>query len=392
MNAFDSVGEVEISANGNRRLRQGHLWVYSSDVVKEPAGDAPVFARVIDPASKTAGYALYSAKSEIRLRLLTRENAPPTAELLRRRLRASIERRRHRILPGAACRLVFGEADLLPSVVVDRYADFIVIQTLSRGAEGLKETLVEMIQDEMRPAGIVERNDVKARLLEGLEEKRGMLAGSAPAEVTIQEDGVRFNVDLCSGQKTGFFLDQSENRAAAARYASGRGLDCFCNTGGFGLHFARRCNSVLAAETSSESLAVARRNALLNGFTHVEFREENVFDLLRELERAGEKFDVVSLDPPAFAKNRKALAGALGGYKEINLRAMKLLNPDGVLVTSSCSYHLQEAMFYELLQMAAHDARRYVQVLERRSQSADHPVLIGMPETHYLKCFFLRVL
>jgi 23S rRNA (cytosine1962-C5)-methyltransferase len=392
MNPFDLVGEVEISANGNRRLRQGHLWVYSSDVVKEPVGDPPVFARVLDPGSKTVGYALYSGKSEIRLRLFSRDDQPPTPELLRKRLHESIERRRYRLVPGTACRLVFGEADILPSVVVDRYAEFVVLQTLSRGAEALKPVLVEMLEEEMRPAGIIERNDVKARLLEGLDESRGILAGRVPSEVEIQEEGVRFVVDLCSGQKTGFFLDQSENRAAAARYASGKALDCFTNTGAFALHFAGRCESVLAADTSEESLAVARRNAALNRFSHVEFREANAFDLLRELERAGARFDVVCLDPPAFAKNRKALAGALGGYKEINLRAMKLLNPDGVLVTSSCSYHLQEAMFYEVLQMAAHDARRYVQVLERRSQAADHPVLIGMPETHYLKCFILRVM
>jgi len=251
---------------------------------------------------------------------------------------------------------------------------------------------VTWLEEELRPAGVVERNDVKARRLEGLELRKGLLAGSVPERVEITEAGVRFQVDLLGGQKTGFFLDQRDDRVAAARYASGAALDCFTNTGAFALHFAQGCESVTAVDTSAESIAQGRTNALLNGVTNVEFIEANVFDLLREMEQGGRRFDLICLDPPAFAKNRSSLAGAKGGYKELNLRAMKLLKPEGVLVTSSCSFHLSESAFVTILQQAAHDARRYVQVLERRGQSRDHPVLIGMPETLYLKCFILRIL
>jgi 23S rRNA (cytosine1962-C5)-methyltransferase len=251
---------------------------------------------------------------------------------------------------------------------------------------------VELIEEILAPRGIYERNDVKARRLEGLEEVRGLLTGSVPETVEISEGGTRFVVDVACGQKTGFFLDQSENRIAARRYASGRGLDCFTNTGAFALQFAAGCESVLALDASRDSLAQARRNAELNGTTNVTFQEGNVFDLLRELEHGGERFDIVCLDPPAFAKNRAALAPARKGYKEINLRAMKLLKSGGILATSSCSYHLSEADFFELLAGAAGDAHRYVQVIERRGQASDHPILASMPETHYLKFFLLRVL
>jgi 23S rRNA (cytosine1962-C5)-methyltransferase len=244
----------------------------------------------------------------------------------------------------------------------------------------------------MRPCGILERNDVKTRRLEGLEESRGILWGNVPDQVRIEEDGVSFLVDLNAGQKTGFFLDQSQNRLAAREYVSGRALDMFTNTGAFALHFAARCESILAVDLGRDSLEQGKRNAALNQVANIEFREGNAFDTLKELDRTGERFDVVCLDPPAFAKNRSALPGALGGYKEINLRAMKLLNPEGILVTSSCSYHLSETAFFNLIQNAARDAHRYVQVLERRSQAFDHPILAGMPETHYLKCFILRVL
>ncbi len=391
MDAFDIQSEVEISSAGIRRLRGGHLWIYSSDVVRAPAGVAPPIVRVVDAARNILGYALYSRQSQIRLRLLTRDAEPPTRNLLLERVQSAIKRR-GRIEIGCASRLVFGEADLLPSIVVDRYADFLVLQTLSAGADILKLELVDILRQLANPGGIVERNDVKARVLEGLPERRGVLWGSIPQQVEISEGDVRFLVDLASGQKTGFFLDQRDNRLAARRYAVGRGLDCFTNTGGFALHFARSCDRVLAIDVSRDSLEQAKHNAELNGTMNIEFMEGNVFDLLREMERAGEKYDTICLDPPAFAKNRGALASARGGYKEINLRAIKLLRPEGILVTSSCSYHLSELLFAELIQEAAHDARRYVQILERRGQSTDHPILAGMPETHYLKCFIVRAL
>jgi 23S rRNA (cytosine1962-C5)-methyltransferase len=384
--------EAVISPAGARRLRQGHLWVYAADVVSEPENPATPIVRVADSAGNVQGYALYSSQSQIRLRLLSRDSSPPTSQLFRDRLKAAIRRRAGMIEAGTACRLVFGEADLLPSIVVDRYGPFLVLQTLSYGADALRSNLVTWLIEELQPAGVVERNDVKARRLEGLELRKGLLAGAVPERVEITEAGLRFQIDLLGGQKTGFFLDQRDNRIAAARYASGEGLDCFTNTGAFALHFAAGCERVIAIDSSAESLTQGRANALLNEISNIEFLEANVFDLLREMDHAGRRFDLICLDPPAFAKNRSSLAAAKGGYKELNLRAMKLLRPEGVLVTSSCSFHLSEATFLTLLQQAAHDAHRYVQVIERRGQSRDHPVLIGMPETHYLKCFVLRVL
>lgn len=392
MNPFTAFDQAEISPSGVRRLRQGHLWIYAGDVTREPAASGSPIVQVLDAARNPLGYALYSRQSQIRLRFLSREHDPPTPQFFRERVLAAITRRRGLDGPKTACRLIFGEADLLPSVVVDRYDDYLALQTLSSGADTLKPLLVEILVDALHSKGIMERNDVKARRLEGLEEIQGVLFGSVPPVVEIVEGGVRFLVDLSSGQKTGFFLDQRENRTAARRYAFGRALDCFTNTGAFALHFATCCPSVLAIDVSADALLHARRNADLNGASNVDFREGNVFDLLREFEKAGERFDTICLDPPAFAKSRNALAGALGGYKEINLRAMKLLSREGILVTSSCSYHLSESVFLELLCEAAQDVHRYVQVVERRGQAADHPILAGMPETRYLKCYILRVL
>lgn len=392
MSIFASFDQAEVTPGGVQRLRRGHLWIYAGDVTREPGTSDPPIVQVVDSARNPLGYALYSKRSQIRLRFISRDLEPPSADLIRNRVRASLARRRSLDKPDAAGRLIFGEADLLPSIVIDRYGEYLVLQTLSSGADALKPLLVEILIDALHPKGIMERNDVKARRLEGLEETRGILFGSVPSEVEIVEDGVRFLVDLSGGQKTGFFLDQRDNRVAARRYAFGRALDCFTNTGAFALHFARCCTSVLAIDVSPGSLAQARRNAEVNGANNVEFREGNVFDLLRDFERAGEKFDTICLDPPAFARNRSSLAAAKGGYKEINLRAMKLLNPEGILITSSCSYHLAEDAFLELLCQAAHDAHRYIQVAERRGQSSDHPVLASMPETHYLKCFVLRIL
>ncbi len=388
---FSMTDEVVVSDEGAQRLRKGHLWIYAADVVQGPASASPI-VRVLDTKRRILGFALYSPRSQIRLRMLSRDPMPPTADLIRDRIRRAIERRRERLRPDGACRLVFAEADLLPSIIVDRYCDYLVIQTLSGGADALKGFLVDILRDLVNPAGVLERNDVKARALEGLEERSGILWGEIPEHVRIVEGGIQFLVDMRHGQKTGFFLDQCDNRIAARNYAAGRCLDCFTNTGAFALHLAQRCASVIGVDASKEAVDLARRNAELNGLANVSFQEANVFDYLRERERAGEKFNTVCLDPPAFAKNRAALASARGGYKEINLRALKLIEPDGILISSSCSYHLSEADFFDLLRQAAQDARRQVQVLERRAQSADHPILLGMPETHYLKCAIIRVL
>lgn len=388
---FDIREDAEVTPAGAQRLRNGHLWIYAGDIVRPPSLPAPI-VKVCDGAHNTLGYAFYSSDSRIRLRMLSKDAHPPDAAFLKHRLKLSISRRGMHFPEEGARRLVFGEADLLPSVVVDRYADYVVLQTLSRGADSLKGMLVDVLRDLINPKGILERNDVKARLLEGLPEHSGILWGSVPQQVRILEDGIQFWVDLHRGQKTGFFLDQSENRIAAARHSFGHCLDCFTNTGAFALHFARACDSVVGVDVSDDSLALARRNADLNGIRNADFRKGNVFDILRDQERAGKRFDTICLDPPAFAKNRSALPAARGGYKEINLRAMKLLQPEGILVTSSCSYHLPEGDFFVLLGQASRDAHRPIQVLERRTQSSDHPILAGMPETHYLKCFILRVL
>jgi 23S rRNA (cytosine1962-C5)-methyltransferase len=392
LDPFAIHNQVRITPVAVRRLRRGHLWVYAGDVTHETAEENPPIVQVADAAGNALGYAFYSRKSQIRLRLLSRDPNPPSLEFFRTRVLDSIARRQTLFKSASACRLVFGEGDLLPGIVVDRYGDYLVLQTLSNGADALKPFLVDILRESLNPLGILERNDVKARYLEGLDEIRSVLWGTIPDEIEISEGGNRFAVDLLRGQKTGFFLDQSQNRAEAGKYASGQALDCFTNTGAFALQFSRRCEAVLAVDISPESLALARRNSELNGIHNIEFALGNVFDYLRELETSGRSFDTICLDPPAFAKNRKALAGARSGYKEINLRALKLLRPEGILITSSCSYHMLESDFFDLLREAARDAHRYIQVIGRRSQASDHPILASMPETHYLKCFFLRVL
>jgi 23S rRNA (cytosine1962-C5)-methyltransferase len=392
LDPFVINSQAQITAAAVRRIRRGHLWVYAGEMEREPSGSAPAIVQVVDAASNILGYAFYSRQSQIRLRFLSRDPDPPTPEFLRNQIRNSIARRAGFSSAGSACRLVFGEGDLLPAIIVDRYDAYLVLQTLSSGAEAIKSTLVDILRDLLSPAGILERNDVKARRLEGLEEIQSVLWGDVPNETEISEDGTRFLVDLRRGQKTGFFLDQSQNRIAAGKYASGRALDCFCNTGAFALQFARRCESVLAVDISPDSLLLARRNSGLNSIRNIDFVVGNVFDFLREMETSGQSFDTICLDPPAFAKNRKSRAGARSGYKEINLRALKLLRPEGILITSSCSYHMSESDFFDLLCEAAHDSHRHIQVIERRGQASDHPVLAGMPETHYLKCFFLRAL
>lgn len=392
MNPFAVDYRVTISARAVRRLRQGHLWVYSSDVMHEPDQATPAIVQIADAAENNIGYAFYSSHSQIRLRYIARSDEIPTPEMLHGRIRQSLDRRKGFFGDGRACRLVYGEADLLPGIIVDLYDKYLVLQTLSYGAEALKGYLMESLQVLLNPLGILERNDSRARGLEGLEPLQGVLCGNVPDEVEIEEGGVRFYVDMRAGQKTGFFLDQSQNRIAARHHAFGRALDCFTNTGAFALHLCRSCNHVTAVDISASSLAMARRNQDLNAAQNVSFEEDNVFDYLRSLEHSGQVFDTVCLDPPAFAKSRKAFSAARKGYKEINLRAMKILQKEGILITSSCSYHFSEEDFLGVLCEASRDAHRQIQIIERRGQPPDHPVLASMPETHYLKCFILRVL
>jgi 23S rRNA (cytosine1962-C5)-methyltransferase len=368
------------------------LWIYRSDVRDASAAEGGSIVRVLDERKRFVARALYSARSEISLRLLTLHDETIDREWWRARLRAAISRRASYRSGTNAYRLVYSEGDLLSSLIVDVYDDVLVLQTLSQGMEALKGMLVELLVEEERPRAIVERNDVRVRELEGLEMLTGVLYGDVPDELEIVQDGVRFLVSPLGGQKTGSFLDQRENRLAARHVAGGRALDCFTFNGAFALQLAPVCESVLGLDVSGEAVLAARRNAELNGASNVEFREANVFDALRELEQAGERFDTIVLDPPAFAKNRASVSKAVRGYKEINLRALKLLNAGGALVTCTCSYHMSEGMFVEMIADAGRDARRRIQLVEKRMQARDHPILVGVPETYYLKCLVVRAL
>jgi 23S rRNA (cytosine1962-C5)-methyltransferase len=347
--------------------------------------------RVADQKGRSLGKALYSSRSQIALRLIAFEDVEIDRQFWLARLETAERLRRLVVKDATAYRLVYGESDLLPSLMIDRFNDSFVIQTHSQGMDRLKHAWVELLAERYSPRAIIERNEARVRELEDLPRAAGVLYGEDPGEMIIEEGGARFIVNLLEGQKTGAFLDQRENRIASEDYARGRALDCFTFHGGFAIHLARRAESVVAVDISGSAIEVARRNAELNGASNVELVEANVFDFLRDLEQASEQFDVINLDPPAFAKNRKAIEGAMRGYKEINLRAMKLLSPGGTLITSTCSYHMSEEMFLNVLADAAADAGRAAQVLEKRMQSRDHPVLVSMPETYYLKCMILRI-
>lgn len=383
---------VVVSRRAAQRARSGNPWIYRGELEKAEGLAGGEVVRVLDPRGGFVGKAFYSSKSLIALRLLAREEVKIDRDFWRQRLRAAAAYRQQIVTGSNAYRLVYGESDLLPSIIIDRYADCLVLQTLSQGAEKIKPLLVDLLIELFKPRAIVERNDVKTRELEGLALLSGVLYGSLPAEVLVEEHGLSFAADLIGGQKTGLFLDQRENRLAAAGYASGQALDCFCYVGAFALHLARRCARTIAVDISKEALARGAHNAGLNGIRNVDFLEANVFDLLHDFDRQGMKFDIVVLDPPAFAKSRDAVPTAVRGYKEINLRAMKLLRPAGVLVSCSCSYHISEEQLWEILISAAADARRSFQILEKRTQGRDHPILLALPETYYLKCFVLKAL
>jgi 23S rRNA (cytosine1962-C5)-methyltransferase len=382
-------GPVVLSRKGQARIERGHPWVFRSDVVKDGGASPGAVVRVADVRGAPLGFAFWSSRSEIRLRMIERGETLAEGFLGDRIGRAL--RWRETVAAGAeAYRVVHGEGDGLPSLVVDRYGDYLVVQTLSQGTERAKSEIVAVLVDLLKPRGIVERNDPRVRTLEGLEPVVSVLHGEVPDLVEVAEGDVRFRADLRKGQKTGLFLDQRENHLAARRYARGRVLDCFTYDGGFALQVARQSGEVTAVDLSAESLERVKANASLNGLTNVTTRDANAFDLLKDLDQRGERFDLVVLDPPAFAKSRDAIEKAARGYKEINLRAFKILNPGGCLVTCSCSYHIHEEDFEAILADAAVDAGATVTVVEKRRQARDHPVVLGVPETHYLKCFVLR--
>ena len=383
--------DISVNRRAEDRIRQGHLWIYRSDLTGGE-GEPGATVRVVGPRGRPLGHALHSSRSEIALRMLTRGERPAGPDLWRDRIRQAVEYREGLGIDATAFRLIHGEGDLLPSLVVDRYGDYLVLQTLSQGTDRLLPDITQMLSDLLKPAGILARNDPRVRALEGLEQRVDVVHGSVPEAISVRDGGVEYLVDPYKGQKTGLFLDQRENRAAAARYARGRLLDAFSYNGGFALTMSPHCQHVLAVDISEDAVARIRENAARNGRANVEARAMNVFDELRELERRGERFETIVLDPPAFAKSRGAVAKALSGYKEINLRALKILSPGGVLISCTCSYHVSEADFAEVLASAAIDAHADIVVAEKRMQSRDHPVLMTMPETYYLKCFIVRKL
>jgi 23S rRNA (cytosine1962-C5)-methyltransferase len=376
--------------HGARRIRSGHPWVFAGDVEEIDAAANGDVVAVLDGDGATLGFAFHSSASKIRLRMVSPDD-PPGPALWSLRVAAALARREGLAPPDGACRLLFGESDGIPGLVVDRYGEHLVAQALTRAAERVLPHVLDEIAARSPFASVLARNDPSVRTLEGLKREVVQLRGTTPERIRIRDGDRSFTVDPWRGQKTGAFLDQSENRRRAAALARGRVLDAFCYQAWFAIHASPAASEVVAIDASAEALRHAAANVADNGASNVGLLEGNVFDELRARERRGEAFDLVWLDPPAFAKSRGDLAEARRGYKEINLRAMKLLSRDAVLVTSSCSYHLDEVAFVALLAEAAADVRRDFVVLERRTQATDHPVRLCFPESRYLKCVVLRL-
>jgi len=384
------MNQVTVNRKAAGRVASGHPWIFSTDVTDRGQAQPGEAVKVVDPGGKTLGMAHYSSVSQITLRMLG--GSGRGREFYLRRLRAAEAHRRNVVRDSDAYRVVHGEADLLPALIVDRYGEYLVIQTLDQGMDAVKGEIASCLTEIFAPQGIVARNDAAVRAKEDLPIETTVLAGEIPDSVTLRMNGLQLTADLLHGQKTGIFLDQRENYLAAASYArGGKALDCFTSTGGFALHLAAKCESVEAIDSSGPALGRARQNAAANGIANIDFREADVFEVLNGYNSARREFSLVVLDPPAFTKSRKNLDAATTAYKEINLRALRLLPPGGILVTCSCSHHLSESAFLELLAQASLDSKRTLRVLERRTQSQDHPILLTIPETLYLKCLALEV-
>ena len=383
--------QVRVNRKAAGRLASGHPWIFSSDVTDRGGADPGAVVQVAGPDRRALGVAHYSSSSQICLRMLSSRVEPVDAHFYEQRLAAALEFRRSVVCDSEAWRLVHAEADLLPALIVDRYGDYLAVQALDQGMDRATGDIVTALVSLLAPKGIVLRNDSGVRRKEELPQEIKLAYGEVPPAVQVRMNGLQFHADLLHGQKTGSFLDQRENYLAAARYARGKALDCFTSTGGFAMHLARACESVEAVDSSAEALLMAGRNADANQIANIEFREANVFDLLSGYASARREFGIVVLDPPAFAKSRETVEAAARGYKDINLRALRLLAPGGVLVTCSCSHHVSESMLLEIVASASLDAGRRLRVLERRTQSSDHPILLTVPETHYLKCLILQV-
>jgi 23S rRNA (cytosine1962-C5)-methyltransferase len=380
-----ATAEAVVTAKGARRWQHGHPWIFRSDVAHAPAIEAGI-VRVADPRGKPLGSALWSSRSEISLRLL---DADPSRDIdrawWRERIGAAIERRAAIPDDTNAYRLIHAEGDGLPSLICDRYDRWLVVQIMSAGLETQRTAILDALRERLDPLGIIARNDVPLRRKEGLPLESEVVHGDVPANVEVLETGVRYLAAPREGQKTGAFLDQRENRTLIGDHARGRALDCFSYHGSFALHLARRAQHVTALDSSAAALARAKENAAINGFTNIDFVETDAFEFLKARERAREHFDTIVLDPPAFAKTRASLPAAIRGYKEINLRAMRLLGANGLLFTASCSFHLTKPLFLQMLASAAADSGRRIVIREIRGQPIDHPEVLTIPETGYLK-------
>jgi 23S rRNA (cytosine1962-C5)-methyltransferase len=397
--AHDSVQDT---ANGvvvlarTKHLRSGHPWIYAGFV--QAVRGQPVAGDLVDvvmPTGRWYARGLYNPASKIRVRILTFQEEAITSAFWRERIAQAVRLRARIVSETTAYRLIYGEADRLPGLIVDRYDDVLVMQTLSNGMDRRKELLADLLCEETGCSRIYLRNDAKSRALEGLSPSTGFLRGGGETTIEVREGPARFLVDIARGQKTGWFCDQRENRLAAARFAVGKEvLEVFCHTGAFGIHAALRgASRVEGLDVSEEALGFAREHARLNGVqARCSYRAADAFHELRRLEQSGKRFDVVLLDPPAFARRQQAVARALTGYKDINLFAIRLTKPEGMIVTSSCSHHVSDTELWNAIGRAAEDAKRPVRLLEQRGQASDHPILAAMPETRYLKCFIIQVL
>lgn len=383
---------IRIAPRGATRLKSGHVWVYRSDILSAAGIPPGSLVAVADDRGKPLGTALYSTSSQIAVRLISHRPVADLGALLRARIASAIAYREPLVRDTNAYRLVFSEADFLPGLIVDRYNDILSLQILTQAmdANPVRELLISSLTEHLQPASIVERVDPRVRDLEALPPRPSSPLQGTKTATQFAMNSVQFHFDALEGQKTGAFLDQRENYAAAAQYAHGDALDVFCYQGGFALHLAPHCRHVTAVDSSRPALEVADQNAALNG-RDIEWIEANAFDLLKDYAAAGQPYDTVVLDPPAFAKTKRDLDAAMRGYKELNLRALKMLRPNGILVTCSCSYHVSESAFLEMLASAASDAHRTLRILEVRGQAKDHPILLNVPETAYLKCLIAHV-
>jgi 23S rRNA (cytosine1962-C5)-methyltransferase len=395
--SLTGVPVVKISPRGSSRLKAGHVWVYRSDIVSADGVSAGSLVAVADHRGKPLGTALYSSASQIAVRLISNGAVSDFSALLRERIAQAISYRESIVRDSDAYRVIFSEADFLPGLIVDRYNDVLSMQILTQAMDGdsVRQTVISELTDHLHPASVVERVDPRVRDLEELAGRSSGLVQGEKTVTTFTMNGVQFRYDALEGQKTGAFLDQRENYAAAAQYAHGAALDVFCYQGGFALHFAPRCAHVTGVDSSRPALEVADQNAALNhtqlNGKEIEWIEANAFDLLKDYAASGHHYDTIVLDPPAFAKTKRDLDAAMRGYKELNLRALKMLSPGGILISCSCSYHISQADFLEMLASAARDAHRTLRLLEVRGQAKDHPILLNVPETAYLKCVALSV-